>query len=327
MQGTVSNSYVTSQKFGFFSKESKDYLRILVEFTRIHKSLQDSDPNLCEARCIELQSALLFQSAVRGDSFVGRTSSPPIGFTPQIYTKRSGFGYYCNADELEILFKDADVEERLIVESLKAYWKDKDSVDLTRARYPEWVKNLLPSDDWIGESGIAFPLYRMAGAQLDFKKLVTKGIVGLKDEINSIAKGSDKNTISLYRAMTLVLETLEKVCLAYAENLENELETVDKDRQKELQLMIDTLRHLAHRPPLSFHQACQLSFLYASISGAQNYGRLDDYLGDFYSKDLKEGRLDEETALLYLGSLWELMDARKTIYDGRAIIGGKGRKN
>ena len=74
-------------------------------------------------------------------------------------------------------------------------------------------------------------------------------------------------------------------------------------------------------------EALQLSWLYIMVSGCLNYGRMDDYMGDFLAADLKAGRITEEKALAYLQSLWRILAARKTVFHGRVVIGGRGRHN
>ena len=54
---------------------------------------------------------------------------------------------------------------------------------------------------------------------------------------------------------------------------------------------------------------------------------MDDYLGDFLQRDLDAGRITRQGALDLLCSLWRLIDARKTVFHGRVIIGGRGRHN
>ena len=48
-----------------------------------------------------------------------------------------------------------------------------------RAAYTDEMKNYLPSDDWMHQSGIAFPLYRLTGGNVNWEMLLKKGIPGL----------------------------------------------------------------------------------------------------------------------------------------------------
>ncbi len=54
---------------------------------------------------------------------------------------------------------------------------------------------------------------------------------------------------------------------------------------------------------------------------------MDDYLAPFFARDMKDGLLDEEGTILILSSLWRLINDRGIIWDGRVIIGGRGRKH
>ena len=87
------------------------------------------------------------------------------------------------------------------------------------------------------------------------------------------------------------------------------------------------LRSLAVRKPGTFWEATQLMYLYAVASGTYNYGRMDEYLGDFLARDLENGTLTEEEAQTILVDLWRLFIYRKTTWNGRVIVGGKGRRN
>ncbi len=50
-------------------------------------------------------------------------------------------------------------------------------------------------------------------------------------------------------------------------------------------------------------------------------------MGEYLERDLAAGSLSQEEALEHLCCLWRLMDARKTVFHGRVIIGGRGRRN
>lgn len=62
-------------------------------------------------------------------------------------------------------------------------------------------------------------------------------------------------------------------------------------------------------------------------SDLMNYGRMDNYLGEFYAHDIDTGILTEEEAMRWLYSLYRNIIKVGKIHDGRIIIGGMGRKN
>jgi pyruvate-formate lyase len=115
--------------------------------------------------------------------------------------------------------------------------------------------------------------------------------------------------------------------LYFAEMASEKAKTASTERKKELLQMESILRKITVSPPDTFREAIQLMFLYAGISGTYNYGRMDEYLGDLYAKEIQKGSLTKEEAIRLLSNLWYLMDAKGQIWDCRVIIGGKGRRN
>ncbi len=91
--------------------------------------------------------------------------------------------------------------------------------------------------------------------------------------------------------------------------------------------LYNDLSVIRYLKPSTFSQALQLFWIYAVVSDLMNYGRMDVYLGDFYAQDLKQGILDEETAILYLTELYTKIKTIGKIHDARIIIGGLGRRN
>ena len=89
--------------------------------------------------------------------------------------------------------------------------------------------------------------------------------------------------------------------------------------------MAAALEAITQRPPETLREAAQLAWLYTLISGTVNYGRMDVYLGSFYAADVDSGRLSEAQALRLMQSLWQLIADRKTTFNGRVFIGGRGR--
>ena len=85
--------------------------------------------------------------------------------------------------------------------------------------------------------------------------------------------------------------------------------------------MQQVLKNIASHAPETFREAAQLAWLYALICGAVNYGRMDVYLGDFYATDIDSGRLTEANALTLTQSLWRLIAAHKTTFNGRVFLG------
>jgi pyruvate-formate lyase len=318
-----------SRKYKIGLTNVNDIVAQLQKFTEVYREEFEKDRFMCEARCTREQLPVYFDNYKSGDLFVGRASFSAIGFSPQVYTKRSGFGYFVEEEEVEKLLQVREIskENTSKLFQMKNFWLEKDSVNLTRQTYPDWVRKTLPSDNWTGESGIAFPLYRMGGTHLNYNKLVSLGIEGLRVEISKQAEVSKTNpgAVKLYEAMLFAMDTFTILCDAFIDSLKDG-DSGGED-QKERALIMNSLRNIRKSKPNDFHEAIQLFYLFNVLSGSQNYGRIDDFLGEFLVNDLKQNRITEDEALGYLVALFQLMESRGTVYDGRAIIGGKGRKN
>lgn len=168
-------------------------------------------------------------------------------------------------------------------------------------------------------SEVAFPLFRVVGIYLDYDKLLRLGIGGMKQEAEEYRKKAEQEgkESTLYAAMSEALDLFSSVCRTYAV----QARTMGKEKAAVV------LEKIAEQAPDTFIEAMQLAWLYSLLSGVLNFGRMDDYLGPFLVRDYERGILTEEEALHYTQSLWRLIAARETIFHGRVIIGGKGRKH
>lgn len=359
-----------------------------MEFTKIYRSFGDGKEAAREAAILDHQLPAIFLPPDPDDRVTGRFHYPPLVFTPQAAGDRGGFGYVFDVKRMRNLF-DSITDERIRsqLEEVEAFWLEEDTTCKIRAAYPPEIADLLPSDNWTGEPGIAFPLYRMSGTHLDYGKLVEKGISGLEEEIRTAmektrntraAVGDKANTTSgkpenshpdtnespgvnddsglkndsglidasglndsttepdgqsndahvLFQAMLSALSSLKKVLLFYERQVLQMLDRVRLHRQNlHLTQLAGILGRLQKSPPETFAEALQLSYLYCLCAGSNNFGRMDDYLGPFFMKDIRSGKLTRREATDLVKSAWRLINFREIIYDGRVIIGGRGRKH
>lgn len=321
------------------SKQIKHYknwnvnelVHFMLHFTRTYQKHEQCPANEREIACLQAQYPRILLPVEEGDLFAGRLIWPAICFTPQSDGNEGGFGYVFSFSKLEELYHDPDLafENKLIINELKDYWKDKHSAFKTREAYPSGMASTLPSDNWTAEPGVAFPLYRMAGTHLDFDLLLQNGIPGLLAKTRqAMAICDDREKHGFYKGLESILEIFIYCLEHYAGQVKRLLESeINGQRKQELQEMERVLRNLINSKPASFREAIQLMFLYALVSGTANYGRLDEYLGDFYAKDLENGIVDQVEGLRLMKGLWKMMIAREAIYDGRVVVGGKGRRN
>lgn len=318
-------------------------LRTSLFFTETYKKYQNHHSAIREAMCLKVQYPA-FLSGIRDyDLFAGRLNGRPekdgfpfdnnnfVGVTPDEWGT-AAFGYYCLTDKILAHINDPGIDDEMrkqLYEMIE-FWKIENTAAKVRAAYPDFVKKYLPSDNWMGEPGIAFPLYRLTGANVNYKKLIQKGIPGLLKEIDDHISGCEKKKqdSSFYKGMRIALEVLIDVCKYYRdEAIELINYTDDIQRKKELEQIANTLEAITISAPKNLREGIQLFWLYSILGDIRNHGRMDVYLGDLYVNDIESGTLTEDDALRLLQSLWRLMAERSTRVHNRVIIGGKGRPN
>ena len=302
-----------------------------LRFTDTYRRFKDAHPAYREAMCLRAQAPDFFQPIEDGDLFAGRIRPRLVGFTPDEWGN-CAFGYYHLSEEMRSTLNRMDLtpQRRQQIENMICFWEEEATSVKLRRRFPEKMAAFLPSDDWMRTHGIAFPLYRLTGGNVDYAKLLRLGIPGLRLEIEShlhrIPRSSESRP--LYEAMVLALGLLADVSHAYAYDA-RALARAEKSerRARELNDMADALSALPVRAPSSLREALQLFWLYSLIGDVRNHGRMDVYAGDFLANDLAAGVLTEDEALALLQSLWTLMARRATRVHNRVIVGGRGRPN
>jgi len=301
-----------------------DEILLLKEFTDEYKKYSQNEIEKREAACMRIQWRAMFCDIEEEDLFAGRSKFPIIGFSPQAPDNKTGYYYLKGEIKNRLNDPELSAENKKILQELKEFWKQENTVTKTKKAYPPEMQKLLPSDNYIGESGIAFTLWRMSGSQLDYGKIISLGIPGLKKEIQ---KKKNSQNRKLFDAMEEALEILSDVCLYYADRAAQQAQTAKGERENQLRELETTLRNISSSKPKTFREGLQLMFLYNTLSGSLNYGRMDDYLGDLYVKDIENKTMTEEQAIELMQSLWMIMVDRGARYDQRMILGGKGRNN
>ncbi|KGE18750.1 pyruvate formate lyase family protein [Paenibacillus wynnii] len=296
-------------------------LQVELHFTEVYKENQHQPAAIREALCLRAQYPAVFEPVRSGDWFAGRKEYRAVGFSPQVAV---GLGYFRNASQLE----EIGTQEAA---GLLAFWEQEQTAEKVRQAYSPELKKLFPYDDLFNkEPGVAFPLYRMGGANLDFGKLAQLGVPGMKEEIRENIRKvqATGGETSLYEGMLICLDLLVDSCEYYAVELQGMTEQEFDPREQERMIsMIRVLKAIQDNRPSTLREAIQLIWLYSLLADIRNYGRMDVYLGDFLNQDLDSGRLNEAEGQMLLCSFWQLIADRVTTWDSRVIIGGVGRRN
>lgn len=136
--------------------------------------------------------------------------------------------------------------------------------------------------------------------------------------------GDDVNKYHFYRAVSIVCDGIILWSKRYAAEAQRQADAcTDPARKAELLEMADSLNWIMEHPCRNFHDALQCIYLYQlamSMDGQLHgisFGRMDQYLGRYYEKDLAEGKITPEKAqemvdlfflkLMELNKVWSEM--------------------
>jgi len=299
-------------------KPLDEQLEIMELYTNTHKKYTKDQKERRELECLKVLYPRMFRPIEDVDLIAGRLDFLPIGFG--CVTSLGGVGHYCVFNKLRAFQSKLKDSEKFRVDELYDYWSDHDA----KAIYCNEVLN-----DNIGRFiDCNYPMMataRLSGMMLHYDWLCELGVDGIINKINKQYQNNLNNEflkVSL-EAMELVKETIR----ALAQMSIDQKQNASEERGKQLQWMADDLLAIENEPPLTFHQALQLIWVYALVSGSINYGRMDDILGPYMVKDIEDGLITRQDAYDIIKSLWTLIENRRTTVNGRIIVGGYGRKN
>lgn len=297
------------------------------EFTDIYKQYQTAPAAVREAACLAYQLPYCACPPHAEDLFVGRFYHPFIGFSPQ--PNFMALGYYLDEEKAALLLKNCcSPEQAEALRRLCQYWSGENTVAKIESCYPEEIAQWLPSADYQHKRAVAYPLYRISGSQLDYKKLLTFGIKGLHEHIDNSAHNSEAESKAYYESLHSVLDTFTAVCDRFLSFLDTSLTSeANCSGQHRLTTIRASLVRIRTLPPENFFDAIQLTLIWWFMSGSLNLERMDTYLADYYVRDIEQGILCEEEALELLCGMWRMLEVRERTYDTHVMIGGKGRAN
>lgn len=152
---------------------------------------------------------------------------------------------------------------------------------------------------------------------VNYETVLNLGLINYKERTEKKLKELDLtdyrnlNKSYFYRAILIVLDAVEAFAKRYA-NLALELaeKESDENRKEELLEMSRILNKVPYYPAETFQEAVQslwiihLVLQIESNGHSLSYGRMDQYLNPFYEKDLKLGKITEDSATELLTNLW-----------------------
>ncbi|WP_238860822.1 glycyl radical protein [Clostridium sp. YIM B02569] len=152
---------------------------------------------------------------------------------------------------------------------------------------------------------------------VNYETVLNLGLINYKERTEKKLKELDLtdyrnlNKSYFYRAILIVLDAVAAFAKRYADlALELAEKESDVNRKEELLEMSRILNKVPYYPAETFHEAVQslwiihLVLQIESNGHSLSYGRMDQYLNPFYEKDLKLGKITEDSATELLTNLW-----------------------
>jgi pyruvate-formate lyase len=305
-----------------------DPFRAELRFTAAHRAHRDAHPALREAACLTVQLPETLAPIEAEDLFAGRLAPRLCGFTPDEWGAGISLGYHLLPHLVDEALDTHQVPaaRRAEVEEMCQYWRSEQTATKVRANYPPALAAGLPSDRWMAEPGIAFPLYRLCGGTVQNSRLIRLGLPGLRAAVEARRTRGNVD-MELLTGFDQALDLLEGAARHYQSQALDQAAAAGAARRVELEQLAATLGHVCERAPKTYREAAQLFWLYQICGDIRNYGRLDVTLGPLLSRDLQAGTLRDDEALGLTQSLWRLMAARLTRVHNRVIVGGNGRRD
>ncbi|MBK9328725.1 MAG: formate C-acetyltransferase/glycerol dehydratase family glycyl radical enzyme [Sphingobacteriales bacterium] len=144
----------------------------------------------------------------------------------------------------------------------------------------------------------------------DYELLINLGLDGIIAKIKEQQKTltADDTRNHLYNAMIIICEGVISMALKYADEAARMAEVeVDIVRKEELSQISKNLQNVPRKPASTFEEALQSVWMVHTalfLEGLDNgisFGRTDQYLYPFYTKDIETGVLTEQRAKELLG--------------------------
>ncbi len=223
-------------------------------------------------------------------------------------------------DELDKFDKrDGDVfhiteENKQVLRDIAPFWKGRTIKEKALARMPEGSRlfydlGIIKAEGNItsGDAHIAVNYERITKEGLEsYEKQTRAAMVKL-----NLTDYRDQEKLHFHEGILITINAVRKFAKRYADLAsEVALNEEDPGRKSELERISSTLCKVPYGRAESFYEAVQsiwlvqLALQIESNGHSLSYGRLDQYLWDFYSDDLRKGTITEDEACELMTNLW-----------------------
>lgn len=145
----------------------------------------------------------------------------------------------------------------------------------------------------------------------NYNRAIRKGFAAIKAEADAKMRqmenegiyGNSIEQYHFYKSVSVVCEGMINLTKRYAAKVEQMAEQESRpERKAELLKMAECLNWVMEKPARSFMEALQGLYMYQTCLALEgnmhgmSWGRIDQYLGDFYERDIAEGTITPEYA-------------------------------
>ncbi|WP_418642838.1 formate C-acetyltransferase/glycerol dehydratase family glycyl radical enzyme [Vibrio chaetopteri] len=213
-------------------------------------------------------------------------------------------------------------EDKEFIHSLTPYWRGKTVQDRCYGMFTDEQEAILASTIIKAEGNMTSGDAHLA---VDNEKILALGLDGLITEVDEYRRSNDISSYEglkkeqFYKSVDIVLRAIQQHILRFAVLASNMAKTeADAARKQELVTIAVNCEHIAYHAPANFWQALQLSYFVQlmlqieSNGHSVSFGRMDQYLNDYYVADINSGELEHGFALELLQSCWlKLLEVNK----------------
>jgi formate C-acetyltransferase len=213
-------------------------------------------------------------------------------------------------------------EDKEVIHSLTPYWRGKTVQDRCYGMFTDEQEAILASTIIKAEGNMTSGDAHLA---VDNEKILALGLDGLITEVDDYRRSNDISSYEglkkeqFYKSVDIVLRAIQQHILRFAVLASNMAKTeADTARKQELVTISVNCEHIAYHAPANFWQALQLSYFVQlmlqieSNGHSVSFGRMDQYLNDYYVTDINSGELEHGFALELLQSCWlKLLEVNK----------------
>lgn len=297
-------------------ERAKRWLDSARAITQLHRE-KKLNKSALESETFALQLSAWFDPPQPGDRLLGRNRTSPIGMSPE----PGGLGYYCDQRAIGTVMGLSSLSdsERDEWENIKEFWKTKTTTFSIESNPPESYHGVWGGGAWENSPGAIFGLVRLAGCQWDHHEILRDGLAGMQERLQHKLNYGAKNPSRL-KAWITILEAFRDLFRRFKRESEELMNHYEGEASALAEAMAHDAEQLSEGQPQTFAQALQLIWVVDAGVGCLNHGRLDDDLVPFWKPDH-----DEENIAL-LEELWKRIEERKTVFNGRVIVGGIGRR-